>query len=96
MKFFVKENVLGLPTDSLLCLIIILYCMSVFIALVQVFLEPTPIACSAAIGRVKRFDIICVGMCLLWMCRLSFCLGSKCICASANISVDCAGGFRFA
>lgn len=94
MKFLVKEKVLGLPVVLFLCLMIILYFTRVLMAFEQVFLEPTPMACSAARGIVNRLEIICGGCGLFSTRRLSTCLCSNRNCARAKMRVDCAGGLR--
>ena len=57
------------------------------IAFLHVFLEPTPIACSAAMGSVNRLVLMLVGVCLLELCRLSLFLGSKVIWVRAKMRV---------
>ena len=92
----VKENVLGLPILVRGCLTSISFCMSMSIALIQVFLEPTPMACSAAMGIVMKFDIMYAGFFLFELWRLSGSLCSKCSSPRAKMSVVCAVGLSLA
>ena len=60
--------------------------------LAQVFLEPMPMACSAASGRVKTLETMGVMVGLLLLCLLSVCRLVNQSWANAKVSVDCAGG----
>lgn len=86
----------GIPGFVGVIWVMMLFVMSFLIALEQVFLLPTPIACSAAIGRVNWLHFILGSVFLLELCLLSFICGSKDICVSAKMRVVCAAGFSLA